>query len=94
MMITSAWAPIMWSKTMNKILYTNHEPVLVGDVVHLMNRPYTIDRLSGDYVMLRSMDERREFKAVYPAHIGAYIQRDKNTERNLHLHPIFQGMFK
>ena len=76
------------------IKYTTGQPVEVGDVVHVRNRAYAVARLSDDYVMLQSMDERREFKAVYPAHIGAYIQRDANTERNMHLHPIFQGLFK
>jgi len=58
------------------IEYTNGKPVLIGDIVHVRNRPYTITRIVGDYAMLQSMCERREFKPVYPQDIGARVRND------------------
>ena len=70
------------------IEYTTGQPVEVGDVVHVRNRAYAVARLSDDYVMLQSMDERKEFKAVYPSAIGAHC----TTKINAHVHPTFQGI--
>jgi hypothetical protein len=65
------------------INYTTGAPVLLGDVVHVRNRAYTVAHFAGDYVMLQTMDERKEFKPVYPADIGARIA-------NAHVHPILR----
>jgi hypothetical protein len=62
--------------------YKTGQPVDVGDVVHVRNRPYTVYSIS-DYVTLRSMCERGYIKRVFPADIGAYIPR---------LHPVFAGL--
>jgi hypothetical protein len=66
------------------INYTNGKPVLLGDVVHVKNRAYTVAHFSGDYVMLQSMCERKEFKPVYPRDIGARLA-------NEHVHPALRG---
>lgn len=62
--------------------YKNGQPVEVGDVVHVKNRPYTVYSIS-DTVTLRSMCERGYIKRVFPADIGAYIPR---------LSPLFAGL--
>ena len=70
------------------MIYLNtNQPVKPGDIVHVKNRPYTIARLSGDYVMLQSMDERREFVPVYPSDIGARVT-------NAHVHDTLRGALK
>jgi hypothetical protein len=66
------------------INYTTGAPVLLGDVVHVKNRAYTVAHFSGDYVMLQTMCERKEFKPVYPADIGARLA-------NEHVHPILRA---
>ena len=43
---------------MSDINYTNGKPVLMGDIVHVRNRAYTVAHFAGDYVMLQTMDER------------------------------------
>lgn len=68
---------------MTKFTYTNSKPVLLGDVVHVRNRAYYVDRFIGDHIMLVSMDERKEFKPIYPADIGARIA-------NEHVHPTMR----
>jgi hypothetical protein len=62
---------------MTKFNYTTGAPVLLGDVVHVRNRAYYVDRFIGDHIMLVSMFERREFKPVYPADIGARIANEQ-----------------
>ena len=62
--------------------YKNGQPVDVGDVVHVKNRPYTVYSIS-DTVTLRSMCERGYIKRVFPSDIGAYISR---------LNPIFMDL--
>ena len=62
--------------------YKNGQPVEVGDIVHIRNRPYTVYSI-GDTVTLRSMCERGYFRHVFPSDIGAYIPR---------LHPVFAGL--
>ena len=54
--------------------YKTGQPVDVGDVVHVKNRPYTVYSIS-DTVTLRSCCERGYIKRVFPADIGAYIPR-------------------
>jgi hypothetical protein len=66
------------------INYTTGAPVLLGDVVHVKNRAYTVAHFAGDYVMLQTMDERKEFKPVYPADIGARLA-------NEHVHPTLRA---
>ena len=59
-------------------------PVLLGDVVHVKNRAYYVDRFIGDHIMLISMDESRQFTPVHPQTIGARIA-------NEHVHPALRG---
>ena len=66
------------------IEYTNGKPVHAGDIVHVKNRPYTVAHFAGDYVMLQTMDERKNFVSVYPMDIGAHIV-------NEHVHPLIRG---
>jgi hypothetical protein len=66
------------------INYTTGAPVLLGDVVHVKNRAYTVAHFAGDYVMLQTMDERKEFKPVYPRDIGARLA-------NEHVHPTLRA---
>ena len=70
---------------MSKFNYTTGAPVLLGDVVHVRNRAYYVDRFIGDHIMLISMCERREFKPVYPVDIGARIA-------NEHVHPTMREL--
>jgi hypothetical protein len=70
---------------MNNFNYTNGAPVKLGDVVHVRNRAYYVDRFIGDHIMLVSMDDRREFTPVFPADIGARIA-------NEHVHPTMRGL--
>lgn len=66
------------------MIYLNtNEPVRAGDIVHVRNRAYTVARIGRDYAMLQSMNERREFKPVYPVDIGARVT-------NEHVHPIMR----
>jgi hypothetical protein len=69
------------------IEYTNGKPVLVGDVVHVKNRAYTVAHFAGDYVMLQSMCERRQFVPAYPQAIGARV----SEPRNAHVHPTLRA---
>lgn len=55
-------------------------PVLLGDVVHIKNRAYYVDRFIGDHIMLISMDESRLFTPVHPQTIGARVN-DSILER-------------
>jgi hypothetical protein len=57
-----------------QIKYTNGRPVEHGDIVHVKNRPYTVDSYDqkSGYVYARSMDESRTLRPLYPRDIGAY----------------------
>jgi hypothetical protein len=65
------------------IKYTNGQPVQHGDVVHVKNRPYTVDSCDqkSGYVYARSMDESRTLRPLYPKDIGAYWDN---------VHPLFE----
>jgi len=65
------------------IEYTNGKPVHMNDIVHVKNRAYTVAHFASDYVMLQSMDERKNFVPVYPMDIGARIV-------NEHVHPLIR----
>ena len=64
---------------MNNFTYTNGQPVMVGDIVHVRNRAYVVASKLTDHIALYSMDEQREYKHVYPADIGA---RNANEQVN------------
>ena len=62
---------------MNNFTYTNGQPVKVGDIVHVRNRPYVVANKIGDHIALYSMDDLREYRHVYPADIGARIANEQ-----------------
>jgi hypothetical protein len=70
---------------MPRFNYTTGAPVLLGDVVHVRNHAYTVAHFAGDYVMLQSMCERKEFKPVFPVDIGARIANEQ-------VHPTMRGL--
>jgi len=62
---------------MNNFTYTNGQPVMVGDVVHVRNRPYVVANKIGDHIALYSMDDLREYRHVFPQDIGARIANEQ-----------------
>ncbi len=68
-----------------QIKYTNGQPVQHGDIVHIKNKPYTVDScdVKSGYVYVRSMSESRTLRPFYPKDIGA--QWDN-------VHPLFKGL--
>ena len=65
---------------MNNFTYTNGQPVMVGDIVHVRNRPYVVANKIGDHIALYSMDDLREYRHVFPADIGARIANEQVNE--------------
>ena len=58
---------------MTIVFQKSKQPVRVGDVVHYRRKPHTVSRIGESYITLQSMDERKEFKPVFPTQIGAVI---------------------
>lgn len=65
---------------MNKFTYLSGEPVKIGDIVHVRNRAYVVASKLSEHIALYSMDERKEYKHVYPADIGARIANEQVNE--------------
>ena len=65
---------------MSEFNYTNGQPVKVGDIVHVRNRPYVVANKIGDHIALYSMDDLREYRHVFPADIGARIANEQVNE--------------
>ena len=69
---------------MSEFNYTNGQPVMVGDIVHVRNRPYVVANKIGDHIALYSMDDLREYRHVFPQDIGARIANEQ-------VHPTLRG---
>jgi NMD protein affecting ribosome stability and mRNA decay len=65
---------------MNNFTYLSGMPVMVGDIVHVRNRPYVVASKLSEHIALYSMDERKEYKHVYPADIGARVANEQVHE--------------
>jgi NMD protein affecting ribosome stability and mRNA decay len=62
---------------MNNFTYTNGQPVKVGDIVHVRNRPYIVASKLSKHIALYSMDEAREYRHVFPQDIGARVANEQ-----------------
>lgn len=65
---------------MNNFTYLSGMPVMVGDIVHVRNRAYIVACKLDDHIALYSMDERKEYKHVFPADIGARVANEQVHE--------------
>jgi NMD protein affecting ribosome stability and mRNA decay len=51
---------------MNNFTYLSGEPVKIGDIVHVRNRPYVVANKVGDHIALYSMDEAARIQTRIP----------------------------
>lgn len=65
---------------MNNFTYTNGQPVMVGDIVHVRNRAFIVASKLSEHIALYSMDERKEYKHVFPQDIGARVANEQVHE--------------